>query len=299
MLMKSQTLSTPTLEQLRQGPGRLGVIAGNGRFPLLVLEKARQLELPVQVAAIQEEASPEIESFRSQQIEVEWLGVGQLGKLLRIFRRAGVHFALMAGQVEHVKIFAPGTPLLSALLKAKPDWRILRLLHSLPRKDTESLIGGIIDILAGEGVEFLSSAFLLQDSLAEAGQLSRRAPNLEEAKDIAYGRPLARRLAELELGQSIVVKQQAVIAIEAMEGTDATIERAAGLVPGATLTLIKAARPRQDMRFDIPVLGLETLETCHRCNVTALALDPGKTLLLDKQKFLRRADELGLTIMAE
>jgi len=288
-----------TIKDLRAGPGSLGIIAGNGRFPLLVLEQARELGLPVQVAAILEEADPALEAFASPLIGVTWLGVGQLGKLLRIFRKGGVRFALMAGQVKHVKIFAPGTPALRGLLQARPDWRILRLLKSLPKKNTESLIRGVIDILAQHGVEFISSTLLLENSLAQPGVLTSRAPTPGEQRDISYGRPLARRLAELDLGQTIVVKGQAVVAIEAMEGTNATIKRAAALVPGASLTLIKASRPRQDMRFDVPVLGMETIEIFEECHVTAVAIDAGRTLLLDRESFLARADQIGLTVVAE
>ena len=292
-------LASVTIEDLRQTPGCLGIIAGNGRFPLLVLEQARELGLPVQVAAILEEADPAIEGFAGPQIGVTWLGVGQLGKLLRIFRKSNVRFALMAGQVKHVKIFAPGTPALRGLLQTKPDWRILRLLKSLPKKDTESLIRGVIDTLAQHGIEFISSTLLLERSLARPGVLTGRAPTAGEQRDMSYGRPLARQLAELDLGQTIVVKDQAVVAIEAMEGTNATIKRAATLVPEASLTLIKASRPKQDMRFDVPVLGLETIEVLQECHVTAVAIDAGRTLLLDRESFLARADKIGLTVVAE
>ena len=291
--------SSVTIEDLRNAPGRLGIIAGNGRFPLLVLERARDLGLAVQVAAIHEEATPEVEAFASQQIGITWLGVGQLGKLLRIFRQSEVRFALMAGQVKHVKIFAPGTPALRGLLKVKPDWRILRLLKSLPKKDTESLIRGVIDTLAEQGIEFVSSTLLLEGSLAQQGLLTQRAPTAGEQRDMTYGRPLARRLAELDLGQTIVVKDQAVVAIEAMEGTNATIQRAATLVPGASLTLIKASRPQQDMRFDVPVLGMQTIEILEQCQVTAVVIDAGRTLLLDREKFLERADQIGMTVVSE
>lgn len=292
-------MPTPTIQNLRDADGRLGIIAGNGRFPLLVLERARSLKLPVQVAAIEEEASPEIARFQDQHIQVNWLGVGQLGKLLRLFERSRVRYALMAGQVQHIKIFAPGSPILGSLLKAKPDWRILKLLRSLPRRDTKSLIEGVIGVLAEKGIEFVSSTLLMEEDLAAHGVLTSRAPDPVEELDIRYGRPLARRLADLELGQTIVVKDQAVVAIEAMEGTDATIRRAAELVEGARLTVVKASRPRQDMRFDVPVLGLNTLEVLKSCHVSAFAIDAGTTLLLDRVRFLQEADRMGLALLAE
>lgn len=281
----------------------VGLIAGNGRFPLLSLEEAIRRRIPVVVAAIREEAEPEIADFAARAapeapVAVHWIGLGQLGKLIDLFRRQGVRTAIMAGQVRHVRIFAAQPGAARRLLSALPDGRMLRLLASLPRRDTESLIGGIADALRAEGIELLASTALLGHLIAEAGVLTKRAPNRSENRDIEYGRPLARQLAGLDLGQTIVVKDQAVVAVEAMEGTDETIRRASRLTGGRRLTVVKAGRPCQDMRFDVPVVGLDTLKIFRQCNVSALAIDAGRTLILDRPQFVQQANRLKLAIVA-
>ncbi len=279
---------------------KLGVIAGSGRFPFLVVEEARRQGLSVLVAAIREEAEGEWgKAFENDpEVAVHWLALGQLGKLLKLLRRERVSQALMVGQVKHSKIFQRTVPAARRILAARPDWRMLRLLASLPRKNTAALIGGVIQALEQEGIEFLDPTFLLRDLLPQPGVLTRRPPDASEQQDIDYGRPVARQLARLDLGQTIVVRDQAVVAVEAMEGTDETIRRAARLTAGQPLTVIKVSRPDQDMRFDVPVLGGQTLEVCRECRVTALSIDAGRTVLLDRREFLAGADRLKMAVVA-
>ena len=279
---------------------KLGLIAGNGRFPFLVLEEALKRDIPVVVAAIREEASPEIEDFASQsQVSLHWLGLGQLGKLIRLFKKEEVRKVVMAGQVKHVQIFSrKGSDSLMPRV-ILPDLKMARLFMSLPRKNTQSLIGGVIQELEKEGMQLIDSTVLLQPLLAEAGVLTRRRPDSSETKDMEYGRPVAREIARLDLGQTIVVKDQAVVAVETMEGTDETIRRASRLVKGGRLTVIKVSRPDQDMRFDVPVVGLDTLQVFQECNVSALSLDAGVTLILDRESFIQEADRQKMAVVAE
>ena len=279
----------------------LGLIAGSGRFPILVVNEASRRGIPMVVAAIKEEASPQVVNCVAEAGEgfaLHWIALGQLGKLIRLFKKSGVEKALMAGQVRHSQIFSPNTPTSRKLLSAMPDLTMLKVLMSLPRKNTESLIQGVVGVLEENGIQLLDSTLFLKDLMAGSGVLTDRQPSAAEWKDIEYGRPIARQLARLDLGQSIVVKDCAVVAVEAMEGTDETVERAARLAAGQSLTLIKVARPDQDMRFDVPVLGLETLEVLAECHVTAVAVDEGRTLFLDKEKFIAVANELGISIVS-
>ncbi len=282
--------------------GRLGLIAGNGSFPKLVLEEALRQGLEVVVAAISEEASPEIERIVEASdgvASVHWLGVGQLGKLIKIFKNSGVNRAVMAGQVKHVQIFAAGGATPAGRLAALPDLRMLRLLASLEHRNTASLINGIIQVLQKEGVELMDSTLLLGSLVPKQGVLTRRSPSRAEKGDLAYGRRVATELTRLDLGQTVVVKDRAVIAVEAMEGTDETIRRAAQLVTGQPLRVVKAGRPSQDMRFDVPVIGLRTLKIIEECNVSAISIDSEKTLIMDRPSFVRGADRLGIAVVAE
>ncbi len=228
---------------------KYGLIAGNGRFPFLVLEGARAQGVELAVAAISEETDRTIESFANS---LAWVSVGQLGKLIKFFKQAGVTHVMMAGQVKHVQIFK---------LNALPDLRMAKMLARLKRRNTDALLGAVADELASEGIMLIDSTIFLQPMLAREGALTKREPNKNELADIEYGLHVAQELARLDLGQTIVVKNQAVVALEAMEGTDATIRRAADLVRGRPLTVIKVAKPNQDMRFDVPVIGLNTIET--------------------------------------
>lgn len=263
---------------------RYALIAGNGRFPFLVLEAARASGRPMLVAAVREEADPELESLANG---FHWIGLGQLSKLIDLFKREGVTHAVMAGQVKHTQIFS----------SIRPDWRLLKLLASLPGKNTDSLIGAVAGVLAEEGITLLDSTAFLKPMLAGDGVLTRRAPNDDERADIDYGLRVARELARLDIGQSVVIADRACVAVEAMEGTDAVILRAATLSRGRPLTVVKVAKPGQDMRFDVPVVGPSTAETMRKANATALSVEAGRTLLLDRDEFLRLADEAGLAVV--
>jgi UDP-2,3-diacylglucosamine hydrolase len=283
---------------------RLGLIAGNGKFPFLVLDAARAQGYEVVVAAIKEETFAEIESHGA--IAVHWLSLGELSKLIEMFQREGVRRAVMAGQVRHKQIFS----------SIRPDWRLAKLLLSLTTRNTDSLLGAIAKVLADEGITLENSTWLLEPLLARSGVLSARGPNEQERKNIEYGRGVARQLAQHDVGQTVVIAEAACVAVEAMEGTDATIERAGQIMrsfdsdrhgdrsSGAStlsraLTVVKIAKPNQDMRFDVPVVGVKTIEVMQAAGATCLALDAGKCLLLDGQKVIDAANAAGIAIAAE
>lgn len=281
---------------------KLGLIAGNGRFPFLVVEEALRRGIPMAVAAIREETFPEIEKYasssRNSPVSLRWVGLGQLGRLIRFFQEEGVDKAIMAGQVRHVRIFGHRKEESRKWVQALPDWRMARLILSLPQKNTQSVIEAVIGVLEGEGIEFVDSTLFLADLLPEPGVLTRRAPDSGESRDIDFGWPVAREIARLDVGQTIVVRDQAVVAVEAMEGTDEAIRRAARLADGGRLTVIKVSRPQQDLRFDVPVIGLQTLDVLRECNASALAIDAGRTLILDRGQVIAGADRGGITIVA-
>jgi UDP-2,3-diacylglucosamine hydrolase len=305
---------------------KIGLIAGNGKFPFLVLDAARAQGYDVVVAAIREEAFPEIESKGAA--AVHWLSLGELSKLIDTFKQEGVTRAIMAGQVKHKQIFS----------SIKPDWRLAKLLLSLGTRNTDSLLGGVAKVLADEGIVLENSTALLEPLLTRSGVLTRRAPSEPEQKNIEYGRMVARRLAEYDIGQTVVIAESACVAVESMEGTDATIERAGQIMrslhDGATgaspvqasaparvisdhsersneesaagrgslfsraLTVVKIAKPSQDMRFDVPVIGVATIEAMKRAGATCLAIDAGRCLLLDGDAIVRAADDAGIVIAA-
>ena len=304
---------------------RYGLIAGNGKFPLLVAEGARRAGDSLSVAAIHEETDPSIERLADR---VEWVGIGQLGKMIRFFKDQGVEKAIMAGQVRHVQIFS----------RAVPDARMLKLLWKLPRRNTDSLIGAIANELQEEGIELIDSTYFLREQLAEVGTLTNREPDEREQGDIEYAMGIAREIARLDLGQTIVVRSKACVAIEAMEGTDATIRRAGQLtrvgpdapslqpenvesnqpeseksfvnglskllrgkranLAGGRLTVVKLAKPDQDMRFDVPVTGVPTIETMIEAGATCLCLSAGKTLMFDRAEMVALANNHGISIVA-
>jgi UDP-2,3-diacylglucosamine hydrolase len=277
-------------------PERIGLIAGNGSFPMLVLDAARAQGFDVIVAAIKEEASPEIEQHGAT--VVHWLSLGELSRLIETFQREGVHRAVMAGQVKHKQIFS----------SIRPDWKLAKLLLSLGTRNTDSLLGAVAQTLAEEGIMLENSTAFLEPLLARAGVLSRRAPTPQEKKDIEYGRAIARHLAQYDIGQTVVVAETACVAVEAMEGTDAAIGRAGEIMRslagdastlGRELTVIKIAKANQDMRFDVPVIGVKTIEVMRQAGATCLALDAGKCLLLDGNAIIVAADSVGITIVAE
>jgi hypothetical protein len=274
---------------------RLGLIAGNGRFPFLVLDAARAQGFDVVVAAIKEETNPEIESHGAA--AVHWLSLGELSRLIETFKREGVQRAIMAGQVKHKQIFS----------SIRPDWKLAKLLLSLGTRNTDSLLGAVAKVLAEEGITLENSTTLLEPLLARPGVLTKRAPGEQEKSNIEYGRAVARHLAQYDIGQTVVVAERACVAVEAMEGTDVTIERAGqimgSLEGGAStlsraLTVVKIAKPNQDMRFDVPVVGLKTIEIMHKAGASCLAVDAGKCLLLDGEAVLVKANEFEIAVCA-
>jgi len=278
------------------GKEKLGVIAGNGKFPFLVLDAARAQNFEVIVVAIKEEAFPEIESHGAA--AVHWLSLGELSKLIETFQREGVHRAIMAGQVKHKQIFS----------SIKPDWKLAKLLLSLGTRNTDSLLGAVAKVLADEGITLESSTALLEPLLAKGGVLTRRAPSEQEQKNVDYGRGLARQLGAFDIGQTVVVAEGACVAVEAMEGTDAAVERAGQIMQSLAgdastlsraLTVIKTAKPDQDMRFDVPVVGVKTIEVMRKAGATCLAVDAGRCLLLDGDTIFAAANDGGIAIVAE
>jgi DUF1009 family protein len=263
---------------------RYGMIAGNGRFPLLALETAQREGHDVVVVAIENEASPEIARLAAS---LHWINIGQLGKLIQILKNEGVSEVMMTGQVKHVSIFS----------SVKPDWRLFKLLASLREKNTAALIGGIQCVLREEGIDLVDSTRLLKPLLAPEGVLTKRKPDKDEEADIRYGRRLASVLAGLDVGQSVAISERACVAVEAMEGTDAMLHRAASLTEGRPLRLVKASRGRSHLLFDVPVAGLTTIETMIKTKTTALAVDAGRTLLLDKEAMVNQANQGGISII--
>lgn len=284
---------------------KLGLIAGNGRFPFLLLDAARAEGIEVSVAAIKEETDPEIERRAAEDdgVHVEWLSLGELSKLIDYFHRRGVTRSVMAGQVKHKQIF-------SAI---RPDWRLAKLLLNLRSRNTDMLLGAVDKVLADEGIELISSTAYLKPLLATAGVLTRRAPDEEERKNIEYGLGVARGVAGFDIGQTVVVAAQACVAVEAMEGTDAAVARAGALMATLDdqaltsaaapilqrkLTVVKVAKPKQDMRFDVPVIGVPTVEGMICAHATCLAIEAGRTLLFDKIQIVEKADAAGIAIVA-
>lgn len=262
---------------------RYGIICGNGRFPILALEAARQMGDRVVAVGIQGEATDEIGKLAES---AHWITIAELTKLIEILKSEGVSEVMFCGQVKHASIFS----------SLRPDWRLAKLLLSLPEKNTDALIGGVRNILRGEGIELVDSTRLLKPLLADSGVMTARKPTEEEEKDIAYGRKIAAALSGLDLGQSVAVSEKACVALEAMEGTDAMLRRAANLVNGRRLTLVKGSRRRGHLLFDVPVVGLETVETMRETGATALAVDAGRTLMLDRREMINAANEYGISV---
>jgi DUF1009 family protein len=277
----------------------LGLIAGNGRFPFLLLDAARAQGLAVVVAAIREETDPEINQRAEvdEHITVHWLSLGELSKLIETFQAEGVTKAVMAGQVKHKQIFS----------SIRPDWRLAKLLLSLGTRSTDSLLGAVAKVLGDEGIELMSSTTFLEPLLAQEGVLTDRAPSDDERKNIEYGLGVAQAVAGFDIGQTVVVAAQACVAVEAMEGTDATIERAGKLMESLEgdastlerrLTVVKVAKPNQDMRFDVPVIGVATIEAMIAAEASCLSVEAGRTLLFDCDEIVIRANQAGIAIIA-
>ena len=267
---------------------KLGLIAGNGRFPFLVLDAARAMGHDVVVIALKEEASKEIEeaAAKSPKADVHWVSIGQLGTFLQILKDNDITQAVMAGQVKHIKIFGGFVPDLTAM----------SLIGKLKSMNTDSLIGAVADLMRERGIELVNSATFLEPMLAGEGQLSDRVPNEAEHKDLQFGYRMADTIAGLDIGQTIAVKHQAVVAVEAMEGTDETIARA-GHLAGRGVAIIKVAKPNQDMRFDVPIVGLATIQAMRIAGATVLSLDAGKTLIFDREAFFASANEAQIAVV--
>ena len=278
---------------------KLGLIAGNGRFPFLLLDAARAQGLSVVVAAIREETDPEINhrAAGDSRITVYWLSLGELSRLIEVFRKEGVSQAVMAGQVKHKQIFS----------SIRPDWRLAKLVLNLRTRNTDMLLGAVAKVLGDEGIELISSTAFLEPLLTEEGVLTERAPDEEERKNIEYGLTVAHAVAGFDIGQTVVVAAQACVAVEAMEGTDAAIERAGELMRtleddastlDRRLTVVKVAKPNQDMRFDVPVIGMATVEAMICAGASCLSIEAGRTQLFDRATLLARAAQAGIAIVA-
>lgn len=261
-----------------------GLIAGNGRFPLLALEAARKAGMEVVAIGIKEEASPEIEPLAAR---CYWISLGALSKLIDICKKEGITQLMMCGQVKHAKIFS----------SIVPDWRLVKLLAALDTKNTDALIGGVQKVLAGEGIQLADSTLLLKDLLAPEGVLTKRKPTSDEQRDLDYGRRIAAALSQIDVGQSVAIAERACVALEAMEGTDAMLRRAAALVEGKPLRLVKGSRRRGHLLFDVPVIGPQTISVMAETGTTALAVDAGRTLLLDREDLLSAADKAGVSVI--
>ena len=279
---------------------KLGLIAGNGRFPFLLLDAARANGAEVVVAAIKEETDPEIDARASADagVRVYWLSLGELSRLIDTFHKEGVTQAVMAGQVKHKQIFS----------SIRPDWRLAKLLLSLRTKNTDMLLGAVARVLGDEGIELISSTSYLEPLLAKPGVLTARQPTEQEQSDIAYGLEVARSVAGFDIGQTVVIASQACVAIEAMEGTDAAIERAGTLMQtlddkastlDRSLTVVKVAKPKQDMRFDVPVIGIRTIEVMRKAQATCLAIEAHHTLIFDLEQVVEQANRAGIAIVAQ
>ena len=278
---------------------KLGLIAGNGRFPFLLLEAARAHGTEVVVAAIKEETDPEMDERAAADggVRVHWLSLGELSRLIETFQNEGVSRAVMAGQVKHKQIFS----------SIRPDWRLAKLLLSLRTRNTDMLLGAVAKVLGDEGIALISSTSYLEPLLAKPGVLTAREPSENEQRDIVYGREIGQAIAGYDIGQTVVIASQACVAIEAMEGTDAAIERAGTLMKTLeneastlerSLTVVKVAKPRQDLRFDVPVVGLKTIEAMRQARATCLAVEAGRTLIFDLDKVLAQANQYGIAIVA-
>ncbi len=289
------------IENVATAPAKLGLIAGNGRFPFLLLEAARAHGTEVVVAAMREETDAEMDAIaaRDAGVRVHWMSLGELSRLIETFQHEGVTQAVMAGQVKHKQIFS----------SIRPDWRLAKLLLALGTRNTDGLLGAVAKVLADEGIELISSTTLLEPLLARPGVLTERAPNEEEQRDIAYGRGVASALAAYDIGQTVVIAAQACVAVEAMEGTDATILRAGLLMRSvdggeggaSTLarrqTVVKVAKPKQDMRFDVPVIGMGTIAAMQKAGATCLSIEAGRTLIFDLPAVIAAADRAGIAMV--
>lgn len=266
---------------------RIGLIAGNGKFPFLALHGARSLGHDVTVVAVKEEAFADLEdAARRAGADLHWISLGHLGKCIKLLKGAGISQAVMAGQVKHAKIF-------SGII---PDLTLLSVMSRLKARNTDALISAVADVLRDEGIELLDSTVFLSPLLAREGVLTRRVPNQDERADLEFGYGMADAIAGLDIGQTIAVKHKAVVAVEAMEGTDEVIARA-GHLAGPGVRVVKVAKPGQDMRFDVPVIGVATIQAMRIAGASVLSVDAGRTLVLDGDQVFASADEANIAIV--
>lgn len=263
---------------------KFAIIAGNGRFPFLVLDAALDRGIDPLVVAIKEEAFPALGEHAN---EIEWLSLGEVARLLDLLTARGVNRIVLAGQVKHVQLFS----------SIKPDGVVEQTLNGMDRKNTDALIGVFVGMLEARGIHVVDSTLFLKPLLAAEGEMTIRAPNADELADIDYGREIAKKIAGLDIGQTIVVADRACVTVEAMEGTDAAIERAAGLSNGKRLVVVKVSKPQQDMRFDVPVVGVRTIRVMRRSNARVLAVDAGKTLLFEREQLIEEANQAGISVI--
>jgi UDP-2,3-diacylglucosamine hydrolase len=264
--------------------GRYAIVAGNGRFPFLVLEAAHDRGIQPLVVAIKEEAFPELGNIAR---EIEWLSLGEVARLLEMLSARGINRVVLAGQVKHVQLFS----------SIRPDGVVEQTLNGMERKNTDALIGAFVSLLEARGIQVVDSTLFLKPLLAAEGAMTRRAADDGELADIAYGREIAKKVAGLDIGQTIVVADRACVAVEAMEGTDAAIERAASLSNGKRLVVVKVSKPQQDMRFDVPVVGVRTIRVMQRSNARVLAVDAGRTLLFEPEQLIEEANQAGIAVI--
>jgi DUF1009 family protein len=270
----------------------VGLLAGSGRFPILFAEKARQLGIPVVCVGIRHEAPPELQALVSR---FYWSGVARLGRMIRCFRNENVRHIVMAGKIQKTTMFAP-----LRWLRLWPDWRTLRFWFRYQRRDNrdDTLMLGMIDEFASDGLAFASALDYCPELLVQNGILTRRRPTTHEEADIDFGWQLAKEMGRLDVGQSVAVRERAVLAVEAIEGTDRAILRAGEMCPRGGFVVVKVAKPQQDMRFDVPTIGRETVETLRKAGGRVLAIEAGKTIVIDQDQTVALADRYGITIVA-
>ncbi|HUY15460.1 MAG TPA: UDP-2,3-diacylglucosamine diphosphatase LpxI [Terriglobia bacterium] len=283
-MSESSKTSSPVESELTAQAPRLAIIAGNGRFPFLVLDAARRQGIDPLVIAIREEASPELSTYASS---IHWLSLGEAAKVFELLHAGKVGKVLLAGQVKHHQLYST----------IRADGVVTRELEGLGRKNTDALIGTFVKMIQAMGIEVLDSTHFIKPLLAHEGVMTHRSPDPDEVEDIQYGREIAKTIAGIDVGQTVVVCNRACVAVEAMEGTDATIERAATLSNGRRLVVVKVSKPRQDMRFDVPVIGLKTIEVMRRAKAQVLAVDAGKTLLFEREQLLDAANQAAISIV--
>ena len=289
--MMTPTLS-PTIATSERAAAPIGLLAGWGRFPIVFAEKARSLNIPVVCVGVRHEASPELAPLVER---FYWAGVARMGRMIRCFKKEGVRHVVMAGKIHKVRIFSP-----LGVWRLLPDWRTVRFWFRRRRRNNadDSLLLSLIDEFAAEGMSFASALDLCPELLVKHGILTRRGLSSREEGDIAFGWELAKEMGRLDVGQSVAVRDRAVLAVEAIEGTDQAIQRAGQLCKRGGFVVVKVAKPRQDMRFDVPTVGAATIETMRQAGARVLAVEADKTIILDQDQTVALADKYGISIVA-